>query len=174
MRDSLAPSCSIELLNKYYQQGRGLVQKRLYPGGSCRSRLLYFQAMLEAMKSACAYGHALTLETLYIKCFLKQMVIDGAALQFLKRCKKNGISVCIVTNLTTQFQLLKIKKLKLESYISCLVSSEEVGVEKPDPLIFQIALKKLNVTVNEVIMIGDDHHKDILGARKLGIVAFTI
>ena len=80
--------------------------------------------------------------------------------------------MCVVTNLNMQFQIQKIKQLEIEPYVSCLVTSEEVGVEKPDPLFFEIALKKLGLAKDDVIMIGDDEEKDIQGAKAMGIPAF--
>ena len=45
-----------------------------------------------------------------------------------------------------------------------MITSEAVGVKKPDPRIFQFALEKANATVAESVMIGDDLNTDISGA----------
>ncbi|MCP3161550.1 HAD family hydrolase [Myxococcus qinghaiensis] len=46
--------------------------------------------------------------------------------------------------------------------------SSEVGVEKPDPAIFKAALKHVNREPFEVLHIGDDPVRDIVGATQLG------
>jgi putative hydrolase of the HAD superfamily len=46
-----------------------------------------------------------------------------------------------------------------------------VGKTKPNPEIFEFALKHANAKKNESIMIGDDHNTDIIGAIQFGIQA---
>ena len=60
----------------------------------------------------------------------------------------------------------------LEKQIDFLVTSEEVGCEKPNKLIFEKALEKINLENDQVIMIGDSELKDIKGAKNLGIRSF--
>jgi len=50
-----------------------------------------------------------------------------------------------------------------------VTTSEEVGVKKPNPLIFTSALKKAKVNANNSIMIGDTFEADILGAEAVGM-----
>ena len=49
-------------------------------------------------------------------------------------------------------------------YFKEVITSEAVGVKKPDPRIFQFALEKAGATVIESVMIGDDLNTDISGA----------
>ena len=49
-----------------------------------------------------------------------------------------------------RFQIKKLEKLKLSKKIDFLVTSEEVGVEKPDLRIFSSALAKLNIKKDQV------------------------
>ena len=77
--------------------------------------------------------------------------------------------ICLVTDLTAHIQHRKIKKLKLEDYVSFAVTSEEAGKEKPHPYMFMMALEKLNLKAEEVCMVGDSFKKDIIGASNLGI-----
>ena len=72
------------------------------------------------------------------------------------------------------FQILKLRKLGLDSIIDFLVTSEEVGVEKPNRDIFIFALQKLNLDPSLIVMIGDNHSKDIEGALKIGIQAYLL
>ncbi len=58
-----------------------------------------------------------------------------------------------------------------------LAISEDVGVEKPSPIIFEKALTDLNVADDErsrVLMIGNNLSRDALGANRLGLVSVRI
>ena len=65
----------------------------------------------------------------------------------------------------------RLKKIKFERYIDFLATSEEAGAEKPNKAIFQLALKKMQLTKKKVVMIGDNFKKDIKGAESFGIQA---
>lgn len=49
------------------------------------------------------------------------------------------------------------------------VFSQDYGIEKPDPLIFEVALKEANCTTQQIIHIGDSLESDIAGANNAGI-----
>jgi putative hydrolase of the HAD superfamily len=55
--------------------------------------------------------------------------------------------------------------------VDVLIASEEAGVSKPDPRIFEIALERLEATADRAVMVGDSWANDILGARAAGIRA---
>jgi putative hydrolase of the HAD superfamily len=167
----LSVSFSWKDYDHFYQHGRRAVQDRLLPQGVCRSRLLYFQSMLEAMDIPKAYVHALNLEEVYVTSFLNTMRLDQDALTFMERCHREKVAICIISNLNTQFQIKKLQRLEVEHLTSYLVTSEEAGVEKPHPTIFSLALEKLKMSSHEVIMVGDNINFDIIGAQEYGIKA---
>jgi len=72
--------------------------------------------------------------------------------------------VVVVTNNTVQEQVEKIAFLGLEAAVDLLVTSEEVGVAKPDPRIFRTALERAGVAPTESVMVGDSWSSDIEGA----------
>jgi putative hydrolase of the HAD superfamily len=57
----------------------------------------------------------------------------------------------------------------LTSLVEALVTSEEVGVQKPDPKIFQTALDRVGVAAPDAAMVGDAWATDIEGARRAGV-----
>ena len=75
----------------------------------------------------------------------------------------------IITNGFKDVQHLKLKNSGIKKHFSTVTTSEEVGVKKPNPLIFNSALKKANVNANNSIMIGDTFEADILGAEAVGM-----
>ncbi len=66
-----------------------------------------------------------------------------------------------------------VSDLGLGKYIQDCISSANIGYEKPNPDIFQIALKKAG-NPNEVWMIGDNYIADIKGAEDVGIKAILV
>jgi HAD superfamily hydrolase (TIGR01549 family) len=77
--------------------------------------------------------------------------------------------VSIVTNNTLEEQREKLRFLGIEDAVDQLVVSAEVGVAKPDPRIFRIALGRAGVAPEETVMVGDSWSSDVIGARRSGI-----
>ena len=75
----------------------------------------------------------------------------------------------LITNGFEEVQHTKLSGSGLEPFFETLTVSEEVGVKKPNPEIFQYALKKAGATPDESIVIGDEMAVDIDGARAAGI-----
>jgi putative hydrolase of the HAD superfamily len=112
---------------------------------------------------------AILLEKTYWDAYFSAMVLHEGVHAFLTALSERGIRVCIITDLTTRLQCEKLERLGISEHIEYLVSSEEAGVEKPDRRIFELALHKLGLAPKEVVVIGDDEKRDILGAEALGI-----
>jgi FMN phosphatase YigB (HAD superfamily) len=58
-----------------------------------------------------------------------------------------------------------------------LAISEIVGVEKPDPLLFRVALDALGIAPEEygrVAMVGNNLERDIAGAKQLGLLTIFL
>lgn len=57
----------------------------------------------------------------------------------------------------------------IDRYMSVIVDSQTVGVEKPDPRIFEIALEQLGLAAAECLYVGDSLRRDRAGARNAGM-----
>ena len=75
----------------------------------------------------------------------------------------------IITNGFDEVQRLKLEKSGIKKYFTTITTSEEIGVKKPNPLIFSAAVKKAKTHVKSSIMIGDSFEADILGAENAGM-----
>lgn len=75
----------------------------------------------------------------------------------------------LITNGFQEVQDTKLSLSGLKPYFETLTVSEEVGVKKPNPEIFFYALRKVQATAEESLMIGDEMAVDIDGARAAGI-----
>jgi HAD superfamily hydrolase (TIGR01549 family) len=63
----------------------------------------------------------------------------------------------------------RLTRWGLMPFISVCVASAEIGLEKPDPAIFDLALREAECTAFEAVMIGDRLDNDIRPARMLGL-----
>jgi len=77
----------------------------------------------------------------------------------------------IITNGFQEIQFLKMKNTGIDKYFTKIITSERAGKRKPEPRIFQYALKQAECTPDQAIMIGDDLDADIHGAINYGIRA---
>jgi putative hydrolase of the HAD superfamily len=77
----------------------------------------------------------------------------------------------VVTNNQVAEQEEKVAHFGLDGLIDILVVSEGVGVSKPDPRIFSLALDRAGAEPGEAVMIGDSWENDVRGARGAGIPA---
>jgi putative hydrolase of the HAD superfamily len=75
----------------------------------------------------------------------------------------------LVTNGPSRTQRSKIEQFRLADYLDLLIVSEEVGVAKPDPAIFAIALEQLGVMPAEALFVGDSLEFDLRGAGAAGM-----
>ena len=84
---------------------------------------------------------------------------------------KSKYQLHIITNGFKEIQHKKLTISKLLPYFNQIITSESVGVKKPNPKIFEHALLVANAKKDEVIMIGDSIEADIKGALDFGIKA---
>ena len=82
---------------------------------------------------------------------------------------KPNFNLHIITNGFSEVQGKKMKNSGLDTYFDKIITSEQVGVKKPNPLIFEFALKEANALASESIMIGDNWEADIMGAQNAGL-----
>ncbi len=57
----------------------------------------------------------------------------------------------------------------LAPWLEVIVDSTRVGMSKPDPEIFWMALNKLGLKPDETIFVGDSYERDMMPARRLGM-----
>ncbi|MDG2194303.1 MAG: YjjG family noncanonical pyrimidine nucleotidase [Polaribacter sp.] len=77
----------------------------------------------------------------------------------------------IITNGFEEVQNLKLKTSGIKKYFDQIITSETVGVKKPNPKIFMHALDLAKTTAQNSMMIGDSLEADIIGALNCGIAS---
>lgn len=105
----------------------------------------------------------------YLSHFPLHAELYPQAITLLNSLKKKGIRMAIISNGYSKFQREVIKSLQIEALFDEIVISEEVGVKKPHPYIFEHTLSRLDVSPDETIYVGDHLKNDIVGAVGVGI-----
>lgn len=86
---------------------------------------------------------------------------------------KNDYFLGLVSNFLGNLEEV-VAEFGLSDYFQCIVDSARVGVSKPDPEIFDIALRALRVRASDSIVVGDSYDRDIVPAKKLGCVTLWV
>jgi HAD superfamily hydrolase (TIGR01549 family) len=96
------------------------------------------------------------------------VTLDPEALGVLKELRTSK-TLALITNFDHPPHALRVlRETGLDAYFSSIVISGDVGVKKPDPAIFQIALQATGLAPDEVVYVGDTM-EDVKGATAAGI-----
>lgn len=91
------------------------------------------------------------------------------ALELLRAVRAEGHSVVVITNNNAAEQQLKLERCDIGGCIDLMVTSEEVGICKPDRRIFEYALTRVGAAASDAVMLGDAWATDVEGALAAGI-----
>jgi len=91
----------------------------------------------------------------------------------LMSLKEHGFSLGIVANWDSGLPNL-LKQLNIDYLFALVISSTKVGVEKPSPEIFHLAMEGIGTHANESYYVGDEYEVDVIGARSAGIEPILI
>ena len=89
----------------------------------------------------------------------------------LLKALRTKADIAVVTNNLVAVQRDKLQACGLEPFIDVCIISEEAGVTKPHPAIFEAALQGLACNPDQAVMVGDSWQEDIVGAHQVGIQA---
>ena len=82
---------------------------------------------------------------------------------------KEKYQLHIITNGFEEVQSLKMRKSGIIDFFKEVITSESVGVKKPNPKFFNYAIEKANAKPEISMMIGDNLEADIIGALDVGM-----
>jgi epoxide hydrolase-like predicted phosphatase len=85
----------------------------------------------------------------------------------IRDLKAKNLQVALLSNETMQLRK-KLADLQLNELFDCILISAEMGVMKPDPTAYKVALQTLHVAPYEAIFI-DDSLTNIRGAQPMSI-----
>ncbi|KAJ1822622.1 Haloacid dehalogenase-like hydrolase domain-containing protein 3 [Coemansia sp. RSA 2599] len=91
----------------------------------------------------------------------------------LKYIRRKGIKMGVVSNMDESAEMI-LKCLGIREYFDFVLKSITVGMEKPDPRIFEMALAAVNVPAYDALHVGDSVIYDFEPARKCGMEALVV
>jgi len=106
---------------------------------------------------------AAQLNELYLKHRFEDMSLFDDALPTLEGLRR-GYTLGILSNGNSYPE-----KLGLEEHFQFIILAQEVGMEKPDPGIFHLAVEKAGCLSDEFLYVGDSQGDDVLGAKRAGV-----
>jgi len=95
------------------------------------------------------------------------------SLPILETLKRRGVPMGVVSNYGTHLLDL-LPKLNIFDYFDFIIVSAIVGVTKPHPRIFQMAIEEAGVPASQLLYVGDNPVDDVEGANQVGIEAILI
>jgi epoxide hydrolase-like predicted phosphatase len=101
--------------------------------------------------------------------FFDQFQLNDELIHYI-RSSRPKVKTAICSNFPSLLRRQLEEKWKIADAFDVLVISSEVKLLKPDPRIYQLALKRLHVKPEEAVFI-DDTERNVFAARALGIHA---
>jgi putative hydrolase of the HAD superfamily len=97
--------------------------------------------------------------------------------EVLSELKRRNYIIGLITNTVTSREIhvrAALRRLGIEHYFDVVITSVDVGVEKPNEEIFINALRRVDVEPWEAVMVGNRISKDIVGANRVGMISVLI
>jgi HAD superfamily hydrolase (TIGR01509 family) len=98
---------------------------------------------------------------------LWRMVMPGVP-GALDRLRRQGLTLAVVSN-SDGTCASSLDDAGLLQYMNFVIDSADVGVEKPDPRIFAMALARGGSNPERTLYVGDLYHADVVGGRAAGL-----
>ena len=100
--------------------------------------------------------------------FDMKLVLYDDVMTALTDLGNQGLVLGLISNVDKDMAPV-FEELGLASLLQVVVTSQSVGFNKPQPEIFQEALRQAGVKASETIYVGDQYQVDIVGANKAGM-----
>ena len=146
---------------------------QLYNQGGVEKEVLEvkrFEQALEASNYCC--DDVDELATAMNSCYLDQLVKNHhllpGAVELLQHLHNKGYQINAISNGFKGVQERKLADGGMNHYITHVVLSEDCGITKPRPGIYQYAMELCGAKPQNIVMIGDDPTTDIPGALNAG------
>ena len=95
-------------------------------------------------------------------------------MKLLVYLKKKGYKLGVISNGITIKQWEKLVRLDIHEFFDAVITSEEVGFEKPDKKIFEEAMSRMGCKGENSVMVGNKLEIDIIGAIHAGMSAILL
>jgi putative hydrolase of the HAD superfamily len=102
----------------------------------------------------------------------KYFTLYPGAAELLRDLKARGMKLGMITNGLSETHREKIALLRIGELFDAIFIADEIGMIKPDPLLFAHACTTLGSSPSHSAMVGDRYERDIRGAHDAGL--FTV
>ena len=154
---------------EYYRKAWRMAGERVGSDtAAIHNRMLRFQCMMELLGKP-LFPHVKTLACTYWDTVLEQMKPYPGIAELFRTLHEDQIRIGIGTDMTAYIQYRKLEELGVAPYVDLVVTSEEAGVEKPDPKFFGLCAEKAGCAAEECAFIGDNVKKDVQGSIAAGM-----
>tara|TARA_B100001173_G_scaffold124612_1_gene108263 strand:- start:20701 stop:21366 length:666 start_codon:yes stop_codon:yes gene_type:complete len=144
-----------------YLEARNYINKNLKNTSSMHSRFLYLKKTVEVLALDNSFHNTIKLYDIFWESFFNKMKLFKWVMPVFKKLKKNNIKIVIATDFNARIQFLKIINLSIDSYINEMVTSQEVGEEKPSKKFAKTILNSIEAEKSRIFYVGDNPNKDI-------------
>ena len=93
--------------------------------------------------------------------------------EVLSQFKSRDLRMGVISNWDNGARSL-LQRHDLAKYFDSCIISAEVGINKPDPAIFQLAVQQANVEPHRCLYVGDNYYDDAVGSRRAGMHAVIL
>jgi putative hydrolase of the HAD superfamily len=104
---------------------------------------------------------------------VRSMKVKPSGTKVVSSLRTKGFRLALISNSAPEAPIIW-KDLPFARLFDVTVFSCQVGLQKPDPRIFRLALEQLAVKPEECLYIGDNVDTDILGAASIGMHSVLI
>lgn len=101
----------------------------------------------------------------------KYFTVFPGAVDVLRTLRERGLKLGILTNGFSETHREKIALLQIGEFFDAIFIADEVGMIKPDPLLFAHACTTLGSAPSRSAMVGDRYERDVHGALEAGLYA---
>jgi putative hydrolase of the HAD superfamily len=91
----------------------------------------------------------------------------------LERLRQMDLKLGVISNFYGNVEFL-CKEAKLCDFLDVVLDSMVVGLRKPDPKLFQLALERMGAEASQTGFVGDSFERDIIPAKALGMRTFWL
>ena len=91
----------------------------------------------------------------------------------IESLRRDGLSVHLVSN-NVDWLLETVSRLDWTDLFDSVTFSQEAGAEKPDPRVFELALRRAGCEPLDRTYVGDTWEADYLGAKRTGLRAIWL
>lgn len=97
-----------------------------------------------------------------------ESVVPDEVRRVLPQLKQAGYILAVISNRDKPFQEL-LNEHGIGGYFDFSLAAGEVNIFKPEPGIFEHALRRADLTAQEAIYVGDNYYADVVGSRRAGL-----